>query len=349
MKKVIVASTHEEAGKTSIIIGLAKALTKENKKCGYMKPIGDRLLYQKKRLWDYDAALVSSILNLEELPENVSMGFDHTKLKYMYNENSTKEKLKELCSAICQNKDIVFIEGGKNLSFGQSVFLNPQTVTNTLEGELLLILSGDENDILDEITFLTKCVLSTKTNLLGVIINQIKDVKEFEKLFSTLFSDLGVTLLGIIPFEESLTRFTMDYLYQTLLAKVIAGENGLANIVHHTFVGAMSADQVVTKPLWNLENKLIITPGDRSDMILAALESNTSGILLTNNIFPDDPIIKSIADRRNIPILLVPQDTFTVAKLIDDMEILFTKEEKRKIKLLERLVKENIDLDPFLN
>ncbi|MHA2346381.1 MAG: DRTGG domain-containing protein [Candidatus Hodarchaeales archaeon] len=141
----------------------------------------------------------------------------------------------------------------------------------------------------------------------------------------------------------------MDYLYQTLLAKVIAGENGLDNIVHHTFVGAMSADQVVTKPLWNLENKLIITPGDRSDMILAALESNTSGILLTNNIFPDDPIIKSIADRRNIPILLVPQDTFTVAKLIDDMEILFTKEEKKKIKLLERLVKENIDLDPFLN
>ncbi len=130
---------------------------------------------------------------------------------------------------------------------------------------------------------------------------------------------------------------------------MIAGENGLGNIVHRTFVGAMSADQVITKPLWNLENKLIITPGDRSDMIFAALESNTSGILLTNNIYPEDPIIKSKADRKNIPILLVPQDTFTVARLIDDMEVLFTKEEKEKIDLLERLINENVDISSFVN
>jgi BioD-like phosphotransacetylase family protein len=348
MKKIIVASTHEEAGKTSIIIGLIKALIEEKKKCGYMKPLGDRLLYQKKRLWDYDAALVSSIFKLEELPENITMGFDHTKLKYMYDENSTEEKLKEVSTAVSQNKDLIFIEGGKTLAFGQSVFLNPQTVANTVDGELLLILSGDESEILDEITYLTKWVLSKDTKLMGVIINQIRDVEEFKNSNFSVFSDLGIPILGILPYEETLTRFTMDYLYQTLFAKLIAGENGLGNIVHHTFVGAMSADHVVTKPLWNLENKLIITPGDRSDMIFAALESNTSGILLTNNIFPDDPIIKSKADRKNIPILLVPQDTFTVAKLIDAMEVLFTKEEETKINLLVQLIKDNVDLKPFL-
>jgi BioD-like phosphotransacetylase family protein len=109
----------------------------------------------------------------------------------------------------------------------------------------------------------------------------------------------------------------------------------------------MSAAQVVTKPLWKLENKLIITPGDRIDMITAALDSSTAGIILTNNLLPDDPIIQSKADSRNIPILLVTQDTFATAKLIDDMEILFTKDEVEKIARLKELVTANLDISIF--
>ena len=62
MKRIVVASCHEESGKTSIIIGLAKALEEKNISCGYMKPFGDRLLFRKKRLCDYDAALVVNTL-----------------------------------------------------------------------------------------------------------------------------------------------------------------------------------------------------------------------------------------------------------------------------------------------
>ncbi len=100
MKRIVVASTHEEAGKTSIIIGIAKALSGKNISCGYMKPLGDRLLYQKKRLWDYDASLVSNILGLTEKPEDISLGFDHNKLRFMYDEQSTSKKLKEICNNV---------------------------------------------------------------------------------------------------------------------------------------------------------------------------------------------------------------------------------------------------------
>jgi BioD-like phosphotransacetylase family protein len=61
MEKVIVASMRESAGKTGVIVGLAKAL---GKKIGYIKPFGDRLLYRKKRLWDYDSALITDIFGL---------------------------------------------------------------------------------------------------------------------------------------------------------------------------------------------------------------------------------------------------------------------------------------------
>ncbi len=348
MKKIVVASCHEESGKTSLIIGLAKALEERNISCGYMKPFGDRLLFRKKRLWDFDSALVVNTLGLEAVAEDITIGFDHSKLHFMYDEQSTKEKLVEVCNNVSQDKDIVFIEGGRDLAFGHSVYLDPLTMVRTLDAGLILILSGENIEIIDDITFLRRCLLSDDVNFIGVIINQVKDVEEFKDVHMETFNELEVPILGIIPFEKTLRHFTMDYLYQTLFAKIIAGEGGLGNVVHRIFVGAMSAAQVVTKPLWKLENKLIITPGDRIDMITAALDSSTAGIILTNNLLPDDPIIQSKADSKNIPILLVTHDTFATAKLIDDMEILFTPDEVDKIDLLKELVLSNVDLDCIL-
>ena len=97
MDKLIISSTSQNAGKTSLIVGLAKTL---NKKFGYMKPLGDRLLYRKKQLWDYDSALVTNIFGLTDDPTHMSLGFDHSKLRYMYDEATTKEKLVEAAEAI---------------------------------------------------------------------------------------------------------------------------------------------------------------------------------------------------------------------------------------------------------
>ena len=93
MRRLVFASMREGAGKTSVIVGLGKAA---GRPFGYMKPFGDRLLYRKKRLWDYDSALVANIFDLKESPEDISLGFDHSKLRFMYDEETTKKKLQEL-------------------------------------------------------------------------------------------------------------------------------------------------------------------------------------------------------------------------------------------------------------
>lgn len=347
VEKIVIASTREETGKTSFIIGLAKALA-DKKKIGYMKPMGDRLVYRAKHLWDYDSALVTNILGLEENPEDISLGFNHSKLRFVYDETTTKEKLIEISDNVSKDMDIVLIEGSKSLSYGHSVFLDPLTIVRNLSAKLVLVIGGAPDDaIIDDIAFIKNCILTKDIDFLGIVITQIKDVEDFKSIYMDTFNDLGVKILGILPYKEQLTHFTMEYLNQNTLGKVLAGEKGMQNTVKHIFVGAMSAANVVTSDLWKLENKLIITPGDRRDMILAALESNTAGIVLTNNILPDDPILISKADIANIPLILVPGDTFATAKMIDDLEILFTKDETDKIALLEKLVTENIDLSVF--
>ena len=93
MKHFVVTSLRKDAGKTSVIIGLAKLIKGQ---IGYLKPFGDRLLYRKKRLWDYDSAVISKIFNIEESPEGMSMGFDHSKLRYIYDADTAKEILSNI-------------------------------------------------------------------------------------------------------------------------------------------------------------------------------------------------------------------------------------------------------------
>ena len=158
---------------------------------------------------------------------------------------------------------------------------------------------------------------------------------------------MGIEVLGIIPYKKKLTYFTMKFLADRFFARIIAGEKGLNNVVTTILVGAMATSEALRTPLFNTENKLIITSGDRSDMILAAIESNTAGIILTNNIVPPPNII-SRASERNIPLLLIPQHTYYIARQMDNFEALVTKDDSEKLQLLSHLAKKYVNIDLLL-
>ncbi len=340
MDKWTVTSIRKSAGKTSVILGIAKAL---GKRVGYMKPFGDRLLYRKKRLWDYDSALFEKILGLEEDAGEMSIGFDHSKLRYMYDEQDLKDKLLESMSAIRKDKDLLFIERGKDITHGTSVHLDAISVAKYMDSKLLVVVSGYQDSIVDDITFIKKYIDMKEVNFKGVIINKVDDVEDFKEIYLSDITEMGINILGIIPYKKELMSLSVSYLSGSLFAKVIAGDAGLNNIVENIFVGAASANAALRDPLFKRGNKLLITSGDRSEMLIAALDSDTACIILTNNILPSSNII-SKASQRNIPLLLVPYDTFQAAKKVDDLEILLTKDDTEKIELLEKLIRKYVNL-----
>jgi len=340
MRRLVFASMREGAGKTSVIVGLGRAL---GKPFGYMKPFGDRLLYKKKRLWDYDSALIANIFDLGESPEDISLGFDHSKLRFMYDEAGTKEKLAELLAHIEGDRDVVFIEAGRDLAYGISVNLDAISLARHTDASLVIITGGDERTILDDITFVKNHLHLDGISFAGVIINRAYDVEDFKATYAPTIAGLGVQVLGVIPHDAELTHPSVGFLSEILFAKVIAGEVGLSTVARNIFVGAMSADQARRHPSFGKAKKLVITSGDRSDMILASLEGDTAGLVLTNNISPPSAIIAK-ATQIGVPLLLVPDDTYQVAKQIDGAQYLLKRDETDKIKLLEKLVRENVNL-----
>lgn len=341
MKSLIVASTREGAGKTSLAVGLSQSL---GKKLGFLKPLGDRPLYQKKRLWDRDASLFSGLLELEVEPENLSLGFDHSKLRYMYDQDSVFDALQERISAAGVEREAVLIECGKDLSYGASVFLDPLTISQRTGFPVLIVAGGSNEAIADDLAFVQRFVGTDEANVAGVVFNKVEHVDDFRAVHLPEIEKTGIEILGLIPRCSDLETRLVSTIADRLFARVLTGETGLHHAVHSVFVGAMSVDAAMSAPLIAQPEKLLITSGDRSDMIIAAIDAGgTSAIVLTNNIVPPASVIAH-AGAAGIPLLLVPGDTYAVALQVERIEAILTLADDAKMATLRELCVEHVDV-----
>jgi uncharacterized protein len=339
MKNIIIGSVSENAGKTSFIIGLGKAI---GEKFAYVKPFGDKLIYRKKRLWDYDAALITNIFSLQQSSEDMTIGFEHAKLRFVYDEAGTKNKLLEMMRNLESASGLLFTEGGKDLTYGSSVQLDTLSLARYMGGKLILVISGNEGKILDDITFLKRNVDLANIDY-SVVINKVNNLDDYRNNHLPDIENMGINVLGVIPNAAELTHISMAYLAEKLQARVITGEAGLKNRVKHIIVGSMSGDVVARDPRFNQEDKLVIVSGDRSDHIVAALMGSTAGIILTNNVLPPQNLISKVAEK-NLPLLLVPYDTYETANQIDKIMPLLSRDDTEHIELLQKLVKDNVNI-----
>jgi BioD-like phosphotransacetylase family protein len=344
MKKLIVASVHENAGKTSFLVGLCKVL---NRKFGYMKPFGYRILYRKKRLWDYDAALMTNLFGLEESPSDMSIGFHHSKMSFMLDEETARDRLHEITEQIGKNRDAIFLEAGKDLVYGASVNLDALSLVKYADADLVLVVSGDEYAIMDEIAFTGRYIDIQEPRFKGVVINKIPNLDDFRDIHLPQIQKMGIRVLGTIPYRQELTSLSLNYLVEQIFAKTLAGEDDLDRAVGGLYVETVCSSDVMKDPLFKQENKLVITSGNSADVIVAALESGSAGIIVADNIVPPDNLI-AMAQERHIPLLLVPSSVHALTKQIEGLDPLLTPRDENKIALLADLVRTHVDLGVLL-
>ncbi|MGZ3649434.1 MAG: DRTGG domain-containing protein, partial [Syntrophales bacterium] len=264
----------------------------------------------------------------------------------IFDKETIAQKVRELQESVGKDIDILFIEGGKELSYGVSVYLDALSIAKSLSGELIIVISGKEDTIIDDIAFLKSHVNMGAVNLKGVIINKVPNLEDFVNIHLPKIKLLNINVLGIIPYFEELPRFTVNFLADRLFAKIITGESFLNRPVKNIIIGSMSASAAIKSPVFHEEKKVVITSGDRHDMIAAALEGDTAAVILTCNIEPTPELI-SKASELKIPLLLVSTDTYQLAKQIDFLEPLLQKDDTDKILLLEQIIKKHVTLQEF--
>ena len=106
---------------------------------------------------------------------------------------------------------------------------------------------------------------SRDVQVLAIVVNRVhieqaEDVKQL--LITQLHNEL---VIAVIPFEKSLNSPTMLEINRQLGGKLLFGEDQLSNQADHFITGAMQVPNFLN---YLKETVLIVTPGDRGDIII---------------------------------------------------------------------------------
>jgi BioD-like phosphotransacetylase family protein len=144
---------------------------------------------------------------------------------------------------------------------------------------------------------------------------------------------------------------TVNLIHHELKAEMLNDCKHVHNLVDSVVVGAMAVQNAMS---YFKRNVLLITPGDREDLILAVASAHCSdggpqlaGIVLTGNLRPGENILKVIRNLQ-FPVLLAKDDSYAVASKVHDLTIKTGPHDTAKISLIRDLIAEHVDVKKIL-
>lgn len=246
---------------------------------------------------------------------------------------------------LCIGSD--FEEGGSAVEFDVNA-----EIAHNLGSPVLLVISGAHqtiDEIVNEVKITSEAFKENSCQILGVIVNRT-DPDLVSPLLAAMEKDLPAShpLLAVIPAHDMLSSPTLREISDRIHANVLYGAEQLENLAYHVLVIAMNIGNYL--PLLR-QDSLLITPGDRSDVILSALQAhksknypNIAGLLLTGGLKPPDSVDSLLTGLADIvPILSVPEDTYETAVNIGKVRSYITAEATAKVQLSLRLFSDHVD------
>ncbi|WP_316803136.1 phosphate acetyltransferase [Pedobacter nototheniae] len=350
-KNIFIASAEPHAGKSVIAFGLINALLTKTQKVGYFKPI---IAQDDPNRKDEH---VQAMLDYFSLPMQYEDAFAYTRQDMLQEAENSGDIINTIISKykkLEDNYDFTVIEGsdfqGEGMAFE---FESNALMARNLGAPVLIVVSGKNktaSQLFKTAINIYRNFLLRDVQVLGVVANMVNP-DEAERIKQALTNQLPAELLiAVIPIESGLQSPTMKEITDALGAEVLFGGDLLDNQVDNFVTGAMMLPNFLRHIKDNL---LIVTPGDRGDIIIGSLQANLSanypkiaGIVLTAGSLPDEPMIKLIEGLQTIiPIISVQRGTFETTTAIGSIHSKITIDNKKKIMLAIDLFEKYVDLN----
>jgi hypothetical protein len=130
-------------------------------------------------------------------------------------------------------------------------------------------------------------------------------------------AETGLPVLAVLPEDRTLYAPTVADLIEALEAEVILGEPDLEQAIEHILVNPISADP--GQPYYaRRRNKAVITRSDKTDLQLAALQTQTDLLILTGGV-PPSPYTIDRAAGEEVPLLLTRLGTREAVSRLEDV------------------------------
>lgn len=354
--RVYIGATRQNDGKTVVALGLLAALGKRVGKIGYIKPVGQQFLNINGKMIDKDVVLMAGVYPLNDKlsymsPVAIPPGFTEDYINKP-DQKQLRNRIIKCYHNIARNKDLVLIEGTGHAGVGSVFDLSNAKVAKICRSKVIMVCPGGVGRPIDEI-FLNKALFDQKgVQLLGVIINKVRLEKydKVNKLVRKRLKAVGIEVLGVIPFEPVLSNPTVGEILVTIGGKLLSGEQRLDQQAGRYVIGAMPPSTAFDH---FKKRYLLITPGNREDLILAAIshsladnriDTMLSGIIITGGLFPHENILNLIK-KTEFPLIAVNDDTYTTTSKITNLNFKIKPEDREKAVKIQAMVEKYVSVD----
>ena len=355
-QRVFVAATGQNRGKTTASLGLTAAIIARGARTGFIKPVGQRYLVVEGTRADEDAVLMKAVFDLPDALDDMSPVTlpRHFTTDYIMGKvaEDLERSVTEAAARVGADKDLLVIEGTGHAGVGAVVGLSNARVAALLEAPVVIVSEGGVGRPIDEIVLNHALFEREGVRVVGAVVNKV-DVESHPDLPDVLRRGLGqhrIDLLGCIPYSDLLANPSLELIATHLDGELLAGEATPGRTIGHVAIGAMRAQHAVSLIR---DRTLLITPGDRDDMIEMALELNASsegrvtGIVLTGGFRPGDAILAALRSARLFT-YLVKSDTYRTAQAVDEILVKTHPTDTDKIATIIQLVDRSLDIGDFL-
>lgn len=322
MHTYFIASTGFGVGLTSTSLGLVRALERGGLKVGFYKPIAQQ--HPSDTGPERSTELITRNLGI-----NAPKPLPLTDVEHLLGEGQIDDLMEDIVRRFQQTAegyDVMIVEGmvpTRYVSYASRV--NTQ-LASSLDADIILVSSAEDESlqaIADRIEIQAQFFGGLQNpRLLGVILNKVRAQNADSlilqlKEHSTLFKQNSFQVIGCIPWEDSLNDPRMNDVAALLNATVIHAGNGEKRRVQDIILFARAAPNSVEllRP-----GVLVVTPGDRDDIIMAACLAVLNGVplaglLLCSDFAPDPRVLELCrgAIAKGLPIYSVSTNSYNTA------------------------------------
>ena len=340
-----ITATEERSGKSAVVLGVMQMLLKSLDRVAFFRPLihetedgwEDPVINLVLEHFDLDIEYEATYgLTLEEAQELVNSG-QHALLHDIIL-NKYKTLKSEFDFVLCDGTDF----RGKDIAFEANI--NTDIAAN-LGAPVLLVASGRKKKT-DELVRLTQlsieALVERGVDIMACIVNRAAEdveVDDFSRIRVKTKGGQGAPIdVFVIPEHRELANPTVGDVKRWLGARTLYGEEGMTTLVENYVVAAMQIGNFLD---YITPGAMVITPGDRCDIILSTIASrlsttypDISGIILTGNLLPPDNVLKllkGLSSTVPVPILAVEGHTYQTIEKVGELYGYIEPQDTRRI------------------
>lgn len=352
-----IATTEAYTGKSLVSLGITELILRRTSKVGIFRPVIAPRSPQER---DKNIDLLLSHFNLDLDYEDTFafVGREVADLVGQGRYDEVLDKIIEKYKALESQCDFILCIGS-DLEGGAAAleFDFNADVAKNLGCQVLIVTSAADRDVatvVNSVGATLNAFLERGCQVLCMIVNRA-NLDSFEDLRIALKEVLPAenVVLSAIPAHKTLSSPTLMEVADQLEAEILYGGNQLDRLAIRYLVIAMQLENYLPHLS---ENALLITPGDRSDVILSALQAHQSdcypqisGILLSGGLKPAQSVTRLLDGlRQMVSILSVQTDTYDTATRLSAVRSYITADKQAKIDLSLELFEEFVDTEALV-